>query len=148
VKVDAFPDRLSTPVFDNLNLNRGLVYEVGERQRAQKKVCRPSFSNSACLETFLEAIKQETSTLADRWRTEGAAGKRAPSHPDDASPPRAQFGSVRLMITAVRQRAQRVIRTGKKRRIEFSTRSVMCPCVWQDERGSRCEARSKLDASP
>jgi hypothetical protein len=31
VKVDAFPDRLSTPVFDNLNLNRGLVYEVTTR---------------------------------------------------------------------------------------------------------------------
>jgi hypothetical protein len=43
---------------------------VGERQRQQKKVCRPSFSNSACLETFLEAIKQETVTLAERWRTE------------------------------------------------------------------------------
>ena len=28
VKVEAFPDRLSTPVFDNLNLNKGLVYEV------------------------------------------------------------------------------------------------------------------------
>jgi hypothetical protein len=83
---------------------------VGERQRAQKKVCRPSFSNSACLETFLEAIKQETVTLADRWRTEAAAGKRAPS----TRTSRVLFDFVRPTVF-LRQRAQRarVTSTGR-----------------------------------
>jgi len=71
VQVDAFPDRLSTPVFDNLNLNKGLVYETGANQRAQKRLCRPSFSNTACLESFLAAIKEESVTLSDRWNASG-----------------------------------------------------------------------------
>lgn len=72
VQTTAFPDRLSTPVFDNLNLNKGLVYETGDTQRFQKKLCRPSFSNSACLDTFLTAIKEETSTMATRWNAAGS----------------------------------------------------------------------------
>ena len=66
-RTDTFPDRLSAPVFDNLNLNRGLVYESGERQRRQKRVCRPSFGKEACLESFLAAIQQESRALAQRW---------------------------------------------------------------------------------
>jgi len=66
-RTEAFPDRLSAPVFDNLNLNRGLVYESGERQRRQKRVCRPSFGKEACLESFLGAIQQESRALAARW---------------------------------------------------------------------------------
>ena len=66
-RTDTFPDRLSAPVFDNLNLNRGLVCESGERQRRQKRVCRPSFGKEACLESFLAAIQQESRALAQRW---------------------------------------------------------------------------------
>lgn len=72
VKTASFPDRLSTPVFAALGLDRGLVYERGAAQRRNKSLCRPSFANAACLESFLDATVRETVRLGEAWRERGA----------------------------------------------------------------------------
>ncbi len=56
-QADAFPRRFSVPLFETLELDRGIVYEQGEQHRANKRRCVPSFENTRAMKTFLEAVQ-------------------------------------------------------------------------------------------
>ena len=71
---DNFPRRYSVPLFDVLQLNRGIVYEQGERHRFQKRLCIPSFEQSRSMNTFLTAVQEETAVLREEWRTRASSG--------------------------------------------------------------------------
>ena len=45
-QADAFPRRFSVPLFETLELDRGIVYEQGEQHRANKRRCVPSFEKA------------------------------------------------------------------------------------------------------
>ena len=62
-----FPRRYSVPLFNTLQLDRGIVYEQGERHREQKRLCIPAFEAGESMESFLEAVKEETADAAERW---------------------------------------------------------------------------------
>ena len=64
---DSFPDRFSLPLFTQLGLDRGIVYEQGERHRRQKRVCLPSFEQARSMDFFIAAIHSETAILAASW---------------------------------------------------------------------------------
>ena len=61
----SFPRRYSVPLFPRLGLDRGIVYEQGERHKRQKKMCIPSFERTVSMESFLEAVRGETDALCD-----------------------------------------------------------------------------------
>lgn len=82
-----FPRRYSVPLFDVLQLNRGIVYEQGTRHRRQKRLCVPSFEQSRSMNTFLTAVQEETAVLSDAWPR-----KRPRSNPKLLSPARASSG--------------------------------------------------------
>ena len=71
-QADSFPERFSVPLFEQLGLDRGIVYEQGERHRQNKKVCVPSFEQSRSMAFFISAIQSETRTLVARWAHEFA----------------------------------------------------------------------------
>ena len=75
---ESFPRRFSVPLFRTLDLDRGIVYEQGERHRTQKRKCIPAFENAASMASFLVAFDEEASALAAGWRARcGAAGGAA-----------------------------------------------------------------------
>ena len=69
---ESFPRRYSVPLFDVLQLNRGIVYEQGARHKRQKRLCIPSFEQSRSMNTFLTAVQEETAVLSDTWRARAA----------------------------------------------------------------------------
>ena len=71
-QADAFPRRFSVPLFETLELDRGIVYEQGEQHRANKRRCVPSFENTRAMKTFLEAVQVELEALSARWQRAGA----------------------------------------------------------------------------
>ena len=72
-QADAFPRRFSVPLFETLELDRGIVYEQGEQHRANKRRCVPSFENTRAMKTFLEAVQVELEALSARWRPRSRA---------------------------------------------------------------------------
>ena len=78
-----FPKRYSVPLFDVLQLNRGIVYEQGQRHKRQKRLCIPSFEQLRSMNTFLTAVQEETAVLADEWRDRSLASTPVqPVQPD------------------------------------------------------------------
>ena len=69
-----FPLRYSVPLFGLLELDKGIVYEKGERHRRQKRLCIPSFEQSRSMSSFLSAIQTETDLLSAEWRGRTAGG--------------------------------------------------------------------------
>ena len=65
---ESYPRRFSVPLFRALDLDRGIVYEQGERHRSQKRRCIPAFENSASMASFLAAFDEEAAALAAGWR--------------------------------------------------------------------------------
>ena len=51
--------RFSVPLFETLELDRGLVYEQGSRHKRHKKICVPSFEQARSMEAFVGATRQE-----------------------------------------------------------------------------------------
>lgn len=72
-----FPRRFSVPLFAALSLDKGIVYEQGDRHRRQKRLCIPSFEQSRSMSSFLDAVQSETDVLAESWRAQldAQAGK-------------------------------------------------------------------------
>ena len=64
---ESYPRRFSVPLFRTLDLDRGIVYEQGERHRSQKRRCIPAFENSASMASFLAAFDEEAAALAAGW---------------------------------------------------------------------------------
>ena len=69
----AFPRRYSVPLFAQLGLDQGIVYEQGARHRSQKRVCLPSFEQVCritCLsnELFNGRPARALAAVADRER--------------------------------------------------------------------------------
>ena len=62
-----FPRRFSVPLFATLELDKGIVYEQGQRHRKQKRLCIPSFEQSRSMSSFLSAVQSETDVLAGKW---------------------------------------------------------------------------------
>ena len=62
------PRRFSVPLFETLELDRGIVYEQGDRHRRNKKICLPSFEQSQSMESFVEATKAELDGLSDEFK--------------------------------------------------------------------------------
>ena len=56
------PRRFSVPLFEKLELDKGIVYEQGDRHKRNKRMCIPSFEQSQSMEYFVEAIKAELSS--------------------------------------------------------------------------------------
>jgi len=75
----SFPLRYSVPLFEQLGLDRGIVYEQGERHRRHKSQCLPSFEQARSMEYFISAIKAETALVAGEWqqRHQGQRGRRS-----------------------------------------------------------------------
>uniref|UniRef100_A0A7S1Z5M4 Cytochrome P450 n=1 Tax=Ditylum brightwellii TaxID=49249 RepID=A0A7S1Z5M4_9STRA len=58
------PRRFSVPLFETLELDRGIVYEQGERHKRNKRMCIPSFEQSQSMESFVGATKAELDDLS------------------------------------------------------------------------------------
>lgn len=58
------PRRFSVPLFETLELDRGIVYEQGERHKRNKRMCIPSFEQAQSMESFVEATKAELDDLS------------------------------------------------------------------------------------
>ena len=67
-----FPRRYSVPLFNVLELDRGIVYEQGKRHRRQKKLCVPSFEQSRSMSSFLSAVQDEADVLSTEWTARAA----------------------------------------------------------------------------
>ena len=74
-----FPLRFSVPLFNTLQLDKGIVYEQGERHRRQKRLCIPSFENSISMTSFLEAVQEEALATSADWtaRLESSGARNA-----------------------------------------------------------------------
>ena len=62
------PRRFSVPLFETLELDKGIVYEQGDRHKRNKKICLPSFEQAQSMESFVEATKAELDGLSDEFR--------------------------------------------------------------------------------
>ena len=72
-----FPLRFSVPLFNTLQLDKGIVYEQGARHKRQKRLCIPSFESSISMASFLEAVQEEALATSADWtaRLEAAGGR-------------------------------------------------------------------------
>lgn len=61
------PRRFSVPLFETLELDKGLVYEQGERHKKHKKTCIPSFEQKRSMESFVSATREELDDLSSRF---------------------------------------------------------------------------------
>lgn len=73
------PRRFSVPLFETLELDRGIVYEQGERHKRNKKICIPSFEQARSMESFVEATKAELDDLSEEFRAKAAGSNGAVS---------------------------------------------------------------------
>ena len=99
-EADAFPRRFSVPLFETLALDRGIVYEQGQRHKQQKRLCIPSFENSRSMASFLEAVQDDSAALAASWRRDcrlAAGARRAES----ASLPLDLYAEMRRLTLSV-----------------------------------------------
>lgn len=71
------PRRFSVPLFETLELDRGIVYEQGDRHKRNKKICIPSFEQSQSMESFVEATKAELESLSDEFTSKCANNSSA-----------------------------------------------------------------------
>ena len=62
-----FPRRFSVPLFGVLDLDKGIVYEQGDRHRRQKRLCIPAFEQKGSMTSFLTAVQEETDVLSQQW---------------------------------------------------------------------------------
>lgn len=56
--------RFSVQLFETLELDKGLVYEQGDRHKLHKKTCIPSFEQKRSMESFVTATREELNDLA------------------------------------------------------------------------------------
>jgi len=70
----ALPRRFSVPLFETLELDRGLVYEQGERHKRHKRICIPSFEQSISMASFVEATRDELDAVDDRFDEVASSG--------------------------------------------------------------------------
>ena len=68
------PRRFSVPLFEKLELDRGIVYEQGKRHKRNKKLCIPSFEQARSMESFVEATKAELDDLSDEFKKDSCSG--------------------------------------------------------------------------
>ena len=61
------PRRFSVQLFETLELDKGLVYEQGDRHKRHKRTCIPSFEQKQSMESFVSASKEELDDLASRF---------------------------------------------------------------------------------
>ena len=71
----ALPRRFSVPLFETLELDRGLVYEQGERHKRHKRICIPSFEQSISMASFVEATRDELDAAGDRFDEVASSGR-------------------------------------------------------------------------
>ena len=71
------PRRFSVPLFETLELDKGIVYEQGDRHRRNKKICLPSFEQARSMESFVEATKAELDGLSADFSRKAAASTPA-----------------------------------------------------------------------
>lgn len=62
------PRRFSVQLFETLELDKGLVYEQGDRHRKHKRTCIPSFEQKQSMESFVMATRQELDDLSSRFQ--------------------------------------------------------------------------------
>ena len=70
------PRRFSVPLFETLELDRGLVYEQGERHKRHKRLCIPSFEQSISMEVFVKATRDELDAVGDRFEEMASSGRK------------------------------------------------------------------------
>ena len=70
------PRRFSVPLFETLELDRGLVYEQGERHKRHKRLCIPSFEQSVSMEVFVKATRDELDYVRDRFDEMASTGRK------------------------------------------------------------------------
>lgn len=63
------PRRFSVPLFETLELDKGLVYEQGERHKLHKRTCIPSFEQKQSMESFVSATRDELDDLSQRFQS-------------------------------------------------------------------------------
>ncbi len=75
------PRRFSVPLFETLELDRGLVYEQGARHKRHKRTCIPSFEQKRSMESFVAATRDELDDLSQRFRS-GSSNKSSNNNID------------------------------------------------------------------
>jgi len=63
------PRRFSVELFETLELDKGIVYEQGDRHKLHKKICIPSFEQARSMEFFVGATKAELDVLSTAFRS-------------------------------------------------------------------------------
>ncbi len=66
-EASSLPRRFSVPLFETLELDKGLVYEQGSRHKRHKKLCIPSFEQARSMEVFVGATRTELDALSQRF---------------------------------------------------------------------------------
>mmetsp|Transcript_8403 Transcript_8403/g.9315 ORF Transcript_8403/g.9315 Transcript_8403/m.9315 type:complete len:518 (-) Transcript_8403:424-1977(-) len=66
------PRRFSVPLFETLELDKGIVYEQGNRHKRNKKICIPSFEQVNSMESFVEATKAELNDLSSEFESKSS----------------------------------------------------------------------------
>ena len=69
-EASALPRRFSVPLFETLELDKGLVYEQGSRHKRHKRICIPSFEQSVSMEAFVGATRAELDQLSLRFNAQ------------------------------------------------------------------------------
>lgn len=64
-EANILPRRFSVSLFEQLELDRGIVYEQGERHKRNKRLCIPSFEQGKSMESFVQATKVELDELSE-----------------------------------------------------------------------------------
>ena len=59
--------RFSVPLFTTLELDKGIVYEQGDRHKKHKRICIPSFEQKQSMESFVTATRNELDDLSLRF---------------------------------------------------------------------------------
>ncbi len=66
-EASSLPRRFSVPLFETLELDKGLVYEQGSRHKRHKKICIPSFEQARSMEAFVGATRTELDAMSQRF---------------------------------------------------------------------------------
>jgi len=64
------PRRFSVSLFETLELDKGIVYEQGQRHKRHKKICLPSFEQARSMDSFVQATRVELDTLSREFSTQ------------------------------------------------------------------------------
>eukprot|EP00929_Paragymnodinium_shiwhaense_P076974 TRINITY_DN39614_c0_g1_i3.p1 TRINITY_DN39614_c0_g1~~TRINITY_DN39614_c0_g1_i3.p1 ORF type:complete len:523 (+),score=120.11 TRINITY_DN39614_c0_g1_i3:62-1630(+) len=69
-KSSAFARRVTVPLFETLELDKGIVYEQGAMHKRNKGLCLPAFEAKNSMLAFYPGVQAEFDAMRSRWRSQ------------------------------------------------------------------------------